>query len=44
MSSPPESSDEDEEEELEEGEEDPAGELWPLSGVVAAAFFRLLVL
>lgn len=41
-SSPPENSEEYEEEELEEGEEDPAGELRPLSGVTAALLFRLL--
>lgn len=29
---------------MEEGEEDPAGELRPLSGVTAALLFRLLVL
>lgn len=44
MSSPPEKSEKYEEEELEEGEEDPVGELRPLSGATAAPLFLLLVL
>lgn len=42
MSSPPERSEEYEEEELEEGEEEPAGELRLLSGVTAAVLLWLL--
>lgn len=44
MSSPAEKSEEYEDEELEEGEEDPVGELRPLSGVTAALLVLLLVL